>query len=55
MCQVSKQLTLESPNRWVDRHYKEAVTAINRRQEGDKRLAESEQFLARIFDKVNQD
>lgn len=45
----------KSPNRWVDRHYKEAVTAINRREEREKRLAESELFLARIFDKANRD
>lgn len=45
----------KSPNRWVDCHYKEAVTAINRREEREKRLAESELFLARIFDKANRD
>lgn len=45
----------KSPNRRVTRHYKDAVTAINKRKEREKRLAESELFLARIFDKANRD
>ena len=35
----------KSPNRWVTRHYKDAVTAISKRKEREKRLAESELFL----------
>lgn len=51
------QITIDrkSPNRWIDRHYKDAVTAISKRKEREKRLAESELFLARIFDKANRD
>ena len=44
----------KSPNRWIERHYKEAEIAIQKREE-KKRLAESEQFLARIFNKTNRD
>ena len=45
----------KSPNRWIERHYKEAEIAIQKREERKKRLAESEQFLARIFNKTNRD